>query len=75
MTGLPLEGIRVVEVTALFAGPYASMILADWGAEVIRVETLKTMAASPRGTYGHLTKDVVDEARKNGQGRECGTAS
>ncbi len=68
MNELPLKGIRVVEVTALFAGPYASMILADWGAEVIRVETLKTMAASPRGTYAHLTRETVEEARKNGQG-------
>ena len=34
----PMEGIRVVELGVWVAGPCASMILADWGAEVIKVE-------------------------------------
>ena len=37
MTG-PLEGIRVVEIGSLGPGPFAGMMLADHGAEVIRVE-------------------------------------
>jgi crotonobetainyl-CoA:carnitine CoA-transferase CaiB-like acyl-CoA transferase len=35
---LPLHGIRVVEQGAFITGPYASMLLADMGAEVIKVE-------------------------------------
>ncbi len=37
----PLEGIRVVELGVWIAGPAAAAMLADWGAEVIKVETAK----------------------------------
>ena len=34
----PLDGIRVVDVSAIVSGPFAAMILADQGADVIKVE-------------------------------------
>jgi formyl-CoA transferase len=34
----PLDGVRVVEIGQVFAGPFAGAILADLGAEVIKVE-------------------------------------
>jgi crotonobetainyl-CoA:carnitine CoA-transferase CaiB-like acyl-CoA transferase len=37
-TGLPLEGVRVVEMTHMVMGPSCGMILAQLGAEVIKVE-------------------------------------
>ena len=36
----PLQGVRIIEATANAAGPFATGMLADQGAEVIRIETL-----------------------------------
>lgn len=39
---LPLSGLRVIELGQLIAGPFASKILAEFGADVIKVEPPKT---------------------------------
>jgi crotonobetainyl-CoA:carnitine CoA-transferase CaiB-like acyl-CoA transferase/acyl-CoA synthetase (AMP-forming)/AMP-acid ligase II len=44
----PLAGIRVVELAGLGPAPYAAMLLADLGADVIRVERPGTTVADPR---------------------------
>jgi crotonobetainyl-CoA:carnitine CoA-transferase CaiB-like acyl-CoA transferase len=52
----PLHGVRVVELTKIWAGPYAGKLLAFLGAEVIRVESYDSLDVTRR--FG--VKDVND---------------
>ena len=35
---MPMEGVKVLELGSLIAGPYASTLLAQFGADVIKIE-------------------------------------
>ena len=52
----PLSGVKVVELAMWVAGPSTAVVLADWGAEVVKLEDPKT--GDP--TRGFVTRSVAD---------------
>ncbi|KAH8916351.1 CoA-transferase family III [Atractiella rhizophila] len=72
---LPLKGMRVLEFAGLAPAPFAGMILADWGADVVRVDKLsgastdvlcrgkRSLAVSLKDKQGiELIKKIIKEA-------------
>ena len=57
-SGSPLEGVRIVDLTAFWAGPAATHLLAAFGADVVKVESIQR----PDGIRysGGMRKDVDD---------------
>ena len=57
---LPLEGVRVIELAQIYAGPYCGLQLAHFGAEVIKVEPpgegefLRMRPPAPRGANSNF---------------------
>ncbi|MCH7554049.1 MAG: CoA transferase [Chloroflexi bacterium] len=57
---LPLQGIRVTDLTAVLAGTNAATLLGDWGAEVIRIEPLQIVQPVTRAMLAHPAKEWID---------------
>jgi alpha-methylacyl-CoA racemase len=43
----PLQGIRILELAGIGPGPFAAMMLADMGADVLRLDRAQSVPASP----------------------------
>jgi alpha-methylacyl-CoA racemase len=61
MTG-PLEGVRVVELAGIGPGPYTCMLLADAGADVLRVDRLSPTAGT---TLAGPHWDLLNRSRRS----------
>src|SRR5918911_3821087 len=53
----PLEGVKVIEMAGIGPGPFAAMMLADMGADVIRIDRPNAR------TTGDPTRDVLNRGR------------
>ena len=63
---LPLAGLRVVEFTHMVMGPTCGMVLADMGAEVIKVEPIERRPhAPPAGRGRRLLPDVQPQQEEH----------
>ena len=62
----PLTGLKVVEFTGIGPGPHVAMLLADMGAEVVRVERAGTQVLNPVVERGRH-RVAVDLKTEDGQ--------
>jgi len=60
MPKLPLEGIRILDLTLVWAGPYATTLLSDLGSEVIRVESTQFFPPLTRGVMAHPPQALIE---------------
>lgn len=57
----PLAGIRIIEIDAIGPVPLAAMLLADLGADIIRVAR---SAGAPAGTWDDVGGDILHRSRE-----------
>lgn len=64
----PLEGIRVVDLCVVWAGPFATMILGDLGAEIVKPENPFVFQPMTRGAIARPSQPMLNAAHAWGGG-------
>jgi crotonobetainyl-CoA:carnitine CoA-transferase CaiB-like acyl-CoA transferase len=76
---LPLAGVRILDLTRLLPGPFATLVLADLGADVVKVERpgegdqTRTMPAGTAANFHFLNRNkrsVAIDLKGSAEGRE-----
>ncbi|MCG6533453.1 MAG: CoA transferase [Syntrophales bacterium LBB04] len=63
---LPLEGVRVLSLTVVWAGVYASQLLGDLGAEIIRMEAIQRFASTTRNVMARPPAGIYENDTSGG---------
>ena len=62
MTPKPLDGVRVIDLCVVWAGPFATMLLGDLGAEIIKPENPFVFQPMTRGAIAHPPQILLDRS-------------
>jgi alpha-methylacyl-CoA racemase len=57
----PLEGVKIIEIAGIGPGPFAAMLLADMGADVVRVDR----AQSVTGNFDRPNLEILNRSRRS----------
>jgi len=60
----PLKGIKIIEMAGIGPGPYAGMLLADMGADVVRVDRAGTAEANPADVTSRGKRSIAVDLKK-----------
>ena len=63
---LPLQGVRVAEITVVWAGPHVTQLLGEWGADIVRIEPANRVQPFTRGMERVPTPEQVRELLARG---------
>ena len=57
----PLSGVKVVEIAGIGPGPFAAMMLADMGADVVRVDRAQAVT----GNFDRQNLEILNRGRRS----------
>ncbi len=57
----PLEGVKIIEIAGIGPGPFAAMLLADMGADVVRVDRAQAVT----GNFDRQNLEILNRSRRS----------